>query len=339
MLVAFFFAALLPLGILAANVVLTNDDGWAEINVRMFYDALTNAGESVVLSSPAENKSGYGSQNHSATPLTSTCEWDSCPSGSPAQGFNSSNKRLNYVNSDPVTSMQYGIETLSPRFFGGAPVFAVAGVNVGANLGGTTLISGTVGAASYAATQGIPSIAFSGVTGTQTAWTALVQPYMTVYAALATNLTQELLASEKPYLPPNIWLNVNFPAVGSTCSRPDQFRFVLSRINAANGNATPLDVAVCGGTRLPTETDVVGTSSGCHASVSVGEASSKLDANASAQQVVLGKLKSVLRCLDNTTTNTQSSSPRSALAAPVPVPGVLAIFMPVLVCIIMLGSN
>jgi hypothetical protein len=45
---------------LANNIVLVNDDGWAEINIRTLYDALTAAGESVLLSAPALNQSGRG---------------------------------------------------------------------------------------------------------------------------------------------------------------------------------------------------------------------------------------------------------------------------------------
>jgi len=153
--------AILPLAARAANIILSNDDGWAEINVRAFYETLTAAGESVVLSSPAENQSGTGKlsvkwhtvYNHAksnatkladflfsgsltGTPsvLSEPCEFDSCPTGSPAIGFNASNPRLNYVNSYPATAMSYGIRTLAPQFFGGAPDFAVSGPNtVGRN--------------------------------------------------------------------------------------------------------------------------------------------------------------------------------------------------------------
>jgi 5'/3'-nucleotidase SurE len=53
-------AVLISTSTLASNIILTNDDGWAEINIRVLYDALTAAGESVVLSAPAENESGTG---------------------------------------------------------------------------------------------------------------------------------------------------------------------------------------------------------------------------------------------------------------------------------------
>ncbi|KAL9006894.1 MAG: hypothetical protein Q9188_000349 [Gyalolechia gomerana] len=300
----------LPLLTQSTNIVLSNDDGWAEINIRVFYNMLTKVGNSVVLSAPADNKSGTGSSDSPATPLTKPCEFDSCPSGSPAQGFNASNPRLNYVNSYPVTSMRYGIQTLAPKFFAAAPELAVAGFNVGAthtfaptntailaaNLGSTTLISGTVGAATEAAKECIPAIAFSGTTGSQTAWTAPTQTYVNVYAALSTNITQALIASGKPFLPSNVWLNVNYPAVsGMLCISPEDFKFVLSRINAADSGAAQ-DVRTCGTSRLPTESSVVGTK-GCFASISVGRADSKGDACASKQAVVLGKLEKVLSCL------------------------------------------
>lgn len=50
----------------AKNIVLSNDDGWAEINIRVFYDLLTKAGNSVVLSAPADNKSGTGTGKSSS---------------------------------------------------------------------------------------------------------------------------------------------------------------------------------------------------------------------------------------------------------------------------------
>jgi 5'-nucleotidase len=59
------------------------------------------------------------------------------------------------VNSYPVTAIKYGIQTLSPKFFGGAPDIAVTGPNVGSNLGVVVLASGTVGAATEAVKEGM----------------------------------------------------------------------------------------------------------------------------------------------------------------------------------------
>ena len=180
--------------------------------------------------------------------------------------------------------------------FGAPPAIAVAGPNVGANLGATTQISGTVGAATEAAKEGIPAIAFSGTSGSQVGWNVAPVPgYASVYADLSTNVTQTLIASGTPYLPSGIWLNVNYPASSTnSCSSASQFKFVLSRINASTA-AT--DVVTCNnGGRLPTETSVVNTS-GCYASISVGVAATKTDVNKTAQATVLKKLGKILSCL------------------------------------------
>ena len=41
-----------------STIVLSNDDGWAEINIRRFYATLAAAGHDVVVSAPALDKSG-----------------------------------------------------------------------------------------------------------------------------------------------------------------------------------------------------------------------------------------------------------------------------------------
>lgn len=44
----------------AINVISSNDDGWAEVNIRALFDTLTAGGHSVVVAAPAENQSGTG---------------------------------------------------------------------------------------------------------------------------------------------------------------------------------------------------------------------------------------------------------------------------------------
>lgn len=85
-----------------------------------------------------------------------------------------------YVNSYPVTAMRHGIQNLSLTHFRARPDIAVAGPNVGANLGPVVQISGTVGAATEAVKEGVPAIAFSGTTGSQTAWNASLEDYVTI---------------------------------------------------------------------------------------------------------------------------------------------------------------
>lgn len=93
-----------------------------------------------------------------------------------------------------------------------------------------------------------------------------------------------------------VWLNVNYPDVSKGCDNPDEFAFVLSRIHLAAPWVTPDDVTTCGSSRLPSEIEV-SLENGCYASVSVGMANNKNDANATMQAVVLKKLDSILTCL------------------------------------------
>ncbi|KAF3483570.1 acid phosphatase [Arthroderma uncinatum] len=280
----------------AARIVSSNDDGWAEKNLHTIYDALTSSGHDVVVSAPAQDKSGTGSSDEAPTKLTRPCEFNSCPAGSPPTGYDANNPRFFYVNSFPVTSMRYGIQTVAPKFFSSPPELAVAGPNVGANLGRTVQISGTVGAATEAALEGIPAIAFSGSVGRATPFWDATPTYSQVYAQLSAQIVDTLLQGGKPVLPNGIFLNVNFGAVsGSECTRASDFSFVLTRILDASWNA-PADVEICdNGGRLPTETDVV-RSDGCYVSISVATARDKRDASASAQQFVLNKLASILSC-------------------------------------------
>lgn len=236
-----------------------------------------------------------GSLDVPPQPRRDPCEFNSCPANSPAIGSDPNNPRLEYVNSYPVTSIKNGISSLGPRFFNGQkPEMAVTGPNVGSNLDIQVPFSGTVGAAVEAVKQGIPAVAFSGRTGSQTSYTDPTPLYAQIYADLATNLTMTLLDSGAPYLPENVWLNVNFPDVEDGCNDVSQFRFVLSRINP--GFLSGDDVETCGSTRLPTERKVV--DSGCFVSVSPGDATDKTTMNdISKQQVVLDKLSSILSCL------------------------------------------
>lgn len=42
------------------RIIQSNDDGWAELNIRQFHDMLISAGHEAVVSAPAENMSGKG---------------------------------------------------------------------------------------------------------------------------------------------------------------------------------------------------------------------------------------------------------------------------------------
>lgn len=171
------------------------------------------------------------------------------------------------------------------------------------NSGTTTLISGTVGATTEAAKEGIPAIAFSGAGGEQVSFTASIanNTYAPVYAALAAKLTGALLegAALRPFdpiLPKDIWLNVNFAASTATnCTKSEDYKFIFTRINTAN-TTTPADVETCNNRgRLPDEVTVLGLGK-CFATVSAGNATDKLDVSRENQEFALVRLESILSC-------------------------------------------
>lgn len=167
-----------------------------------------------------------------------------------------------------------------------------------ANAGTTVLISGTVGATTEAAKAGLPAIGFSGTSGSQTAWDVEPVPnYSLVYAALSTKVVETITKRAGRYMPRGTWVNVNFPTSNdTTCSSAKDFKFVFSRIMTASAMSGS-DVRTCGdGGRLPTETAVLHTP-GCYASISVGNATTKLDVSAAQQRYVLNRLTSILSCL------------------------------------------
>ncbi|PCH43002.1 sure-like protein [Wolfiporia cocos MD-104 SS10] len=279
----------------AKNLILTNDDGWADAQIRAQYTELTDARFDVVLSAPTENKSGTGSTSATPTSLTEPCEYDTCPVGSPAEGYNASNPHLNYVNAYPVDAVRYGIQILAPKFFRGPPDFVVSGPNIGDNLGTVILISGTVGAACEASKEGVPSTAFSGATGAQVSYTTLEsEPDASstlsswIYSALTVHYTEAILALDIPgipLLPRNVTVNVNYPSIDN-CSDPADYKWVFSR-NLANTGET--DIYTCGSSKLPAESDVVATE-GCYISVSAINAVNKTDVDALTQAEVYARL-------------------------------------------------
>ncbi|KAI8634009.1 sure-like protein [Xylariaceae sp. FL1651] len=280
----------------AARILQSNDDGWAESYIRTLNNALVSAGHDVVLSAPAENKSGSSSLDIEPSPRKAACEYSSCAANSGPVGSDPSNPRLNWVNSYPVTSARYGLETFGPQFWGDAkPDLVVSGPNVGSNLFLEVPFSGTVGVAVYASHEaGIPALAFSGATEDRGSYAATPVPASsTLYAALATQLTAAVLAAGAPYLPADTYLNVNFPEVAGACTDPAAFKWVLTRVNP--GLFSDSDVETCGTDRLPTESDVVG-GGGCFIAVSVGDSTDKTTAPAAKQAVVLQKLGSMFTC-------------------------------------------
>jgi len=145
--------------------------------------------------------------------------------------------------------------------------------------------------------EGIPSIAFSGSTGSQVSYTTLTDTTSTsteaanLYTSLVLKFTAALLNNTGPILPTGISLNVNFASI-SGCSTVSSYKFVLTRI-LSSSSAT--DVETCGTDHLTAESTAI--EKGCIATVSVFNASTKADVDAATQGVVLNKLTPLLTCL------------------------------------------
>jgi hypothetical protein len=212
------------------------------------------------------------------------------------------------VNSFPVTSVRVGLNEIAPKLWNATfPTdLVVSGVNVGYNLGWQVFGSGTDNVAMYAAKNGVPAVAFSGHEKARVGWDKTVPAHSTVYAELAHKLVQTLVQGGKPFLPPKVWLNVNFPKVQGKCKSADDFRFVLTKIDLSVQLENALqflspDVEMCGNKgRLPLEDWTVRLhEKECVVGVSVGKAGG-VGANAvkDEQRVVVQKLDSILTCLN-----------------------------------------
>ncbi|KAG8944411.1 hypothetical protein FRC04_001991 [Tulasnella sp. 424] len=273
------------------KMMLGNDDGWAEANIRQLYADAQQAGNDVVLSAPAKNGSGSSSLNVLFGTVTGA-EYGSIPDGAPQVGFNQTDPRLNYANGTPVAAIDQGFQQLTKKFWGGAkPDIVLSGPNVGSNLGAITLFSGTVGVANFAVKQGVPAIAFSGGDSTRQSFTAL-QPgdVSHLYSELAMTITKQVTSST-PFLPAGVSLNVNFPKLSANCSKAADFKYVFTTIY-------PLaqTIGCTESVRTPAEADVI-ASGACLVSISA-MGSNKLDVNPSIQTTVFSKLEPILSCAD-----------------------------------------
>ncbi|KAJ3565673.1 hypothetical protein NP233_g7483 [Leucocoprinus birnbaumii] len=278
----------------AQRIVLTNDDGWAVAQIRDEYNFLTAAGYEVILSAPAVDNSGTGSSTTTPTPLTTACQFNTCPSGSPATGTDPSDPNIHYVNAFPVDAVRLGIQEFAEARWGDKPDFVVSGSNVGNNLGSGISGSGTVGAASEAALEGIPSFAFSGASTSSVSYTTLTSSpnssstiAANTYSSLIIKFLSTIRAggSSTPIVPSGYSVNINF-SLSSICA----LRVLIRRRCGTNNLPAETTVSVLG--------DILGGLAGkCVATVSVFDANTKKDAPAAAQKVVFDRLDSILTCV------------------------------------------
>ena len=122
------------------HVLLTNDDGYQASGLRVMREALAAAGHRVTVVAPAENQSGAGTR---ATTSRFRVEQK-------AEGVSG-------IGGSPLDAAWVGLQIVLRN---APPDLVVSGIDQGANPG-SSLASGTVGAALAAAVRGYPAIAVS----------------------------------------------------------------------------------------------------------------------------------------------------------------------------------
>ncbi len=184
------------------NILLSDDDGWNALGITAVYDKLTAAGHHVTISAPATDQSGVSAKVSFYGNL-SVIEQEP-------------NKYS--VSDSPVTSTIYGMEELFIKQKGYQPDLVVSGTNVGANTGFDTNFSGTVGNATVASGMyGVPAIAIS---------TDYTYPDKNTGAYDETaDLLVDMIDQGIPKLSRGEFLNVNYPILSGTLTKPKGIRY------------------------------------------------------------------------------------------------------------------
>ena len=161
------------------------------------------------------------------------------------------------------------------------------------------------GAAAEGDLEGIPAVAFSGISNAKVSFTTLKSDPTTpatlaavVYAKVTTKVVQTLFAgaaSGQRLVPMGTIISINYPALnfssGSQCSEPKDIKWVFSRQFKAGPLDHDIDICNNGG-KLPDEGTVT-QDGGCFASVVVLDSLTKLQAGTDAQQEVYNSLSAL----------------------------------------------
>jgi 5'-nucleotidase len=126
------------------RILVTNDDGVSAPGIDALVNALRQLPDvEVTVVAPAENQSGTSMSLSEGQPISSPAATASGVEAVAVAGF-------------PADSVKWALENLDTDFD-----LVVSGSNSGQNIGDFSALSGTVGAARFAAQQGVPAIAVS----------------------------------------------------------------------------------------------------------------------------------------------------------------------------------
>jgi 5'-nucleotidase len=185
------------------RVLVTNDDGVAAAGIDVMVQQLAlNPNLQITVVAPATNQSGTGD---SVTTTSITAASTTTASGFPATS----------VAAFPADAVLFGIlEVLAE-----SPDLVVSGINFGQNIAEFVELSGTVGAASWAARKGIPAIAVSQGVGDPISYSEAAEYVADLVERFRTDpgFRNRMYESRAPFH--GVVLNVNFPTCTSGSTR------------------------------------------------------------------------------------------------------------------------
>lgn len=234
------------------TILLTNDDGWAALNIRAAYRELKAAGYQVILSAPASQRSGWsGRFVIPDKTLDEDGEFEYVKKGDPAWGHEDDDENIWYFGGTPASSVAFGLEYLVPKYFNDTTVdLIVSGPNEGTNLSpGMYTISGTIGATYNSVYRGVPGIAFSGSNGNNSFFKDFEGREnddtlaANIYAKKVVEIVDTLFEgakNNKGLLPVTTGLNVNFPKVGEDADDCTDPKWVYTRLSGPKSTASDL---------------------------------------------------------------------------------------------------
>jgi 5'-nucleotidase len=199
------------------NILLTNDDGYDSVGLKVMRAALRAAGHQVTVVAPATNMSS------SSMSMTS--------------GVIKVERKGDGIWAVHGTPADAAVMGLTHILRDAPQDLVISGTNAGANLGTSTNNSGTVGAAIAATRYGVPAIATSAGTG---------QDSGAAYDAAAALVTQmittldRLRPADGRLLPDRVVINLNVPAVPAERLQgirwaPLSARSLYNRVYSATG--------------------------------------------------------------------------------------------------------
>jgi len=224
----------------ALDIALTNDDGWNAPGIQIMRNALLAAGHNVTLAAPLTDQSGSSMALDLGLSLTVRKE-------GPGQ-YSVALRGLPGTSAEPGTSalVAIGIAQESGR----SPDLLISGINTSAHIGMTSLRSGTVGAAVWAAASvlngPVPAIAVGTDVPTCTPVPTCWEPHFQVVADFIVRFVAHLqtkpgfLAREEGLLPTGVGLIVSHPT-------SDAIQGVRVAVQSEGALSPVLGVKVTGG--------------------------------------------------------------------------------------------